>query len=127
MGIAEKAEHVRRAGQTRRHSCHWPGCDVQCPPAKWGCRHHWFKLPGAIRLEIWRAYRIGQEDGDAPVSERYIAAARAAQDWIAENHPEAGKAREPRRPLAGFDHDCETDIVDPREDRPPAGQGDLFG
>lgn len=77
-----KADHVRAAGQTREHTCHWPGCTKQVPPAMWGCRRHWFLLPAAIRNAIWRAYQPGQEDNLARVSEDYLAAAEAAQTWI---------------------------------------------
>lgn len=82
--IGDKAAHVRGAGQTRNHGCHWPGCTRQVPPAMWGCKSHWFKLPAAIRSRIWRAYRVGQEQDGRPSAE-YVAAARAAQDWIRDN------------------------------------------
>lgn len=81
-----KVEHVKKAKQTRAHACHWPGCAKQVPPAAWGCRRHWFKLPKDIRDQIWRAYRPGQE-ADLKPSESYIEAARAAQKWIAEESP----------------------------------------
>lgn len=84
MRIGDKAAHVRAAGQTRRHHCHWPGCEEQVPPAKWGCRKHWYKLPPRIRNAIWRAYRAGQEEDGRP-SRAYIDAAQAAQAWIREN------------------------------------------
>jgi hypothetical protein len=77
-----KREHVRAAGQTRAHACHWPGCGRQVPPARWGCARHWFLLPAAIRNRIWRAYRAGQEETMDPGAE-YVEAARAAQEWIA--------------------------------------------
>lgn len=80
--IASKVAHVTRAGQSRKHACHWPGCSEQVPPAKWGCRVHWYRLPPAIRDAIWRAYRVGQES-DGRVARDYVDAARAAQDWIA--------------------------------------------
>lgn len=80
--IAEKAAHVRRAGQSRNHTCHWPGCDKQVPPAMWGCRQHWYRIPQALRNRIWRTYRAGQEEDGLP-SPDYLAAARAVQDWIA--------------------------------------------
>jgi hypothetical protein len=82
--VATKAAHVRSAGQTRAHTCHWPGCDRQCPPAMWGCRQHWFTLPAEIRSRIWRAYQIGQEQTGRP-SHAYVAAAHAAQEWIHAN------------------------------------------
>lgn len=76
-----KVKHVLAAKQSRNHGCHWPGCEAQVPPAMWGCKHHWFKLPKHIRDAIWAAYRAGQEDTLTP-SSAYIKAARAAQDWI---------------------------------------------
>lgn len=79
-----KADYVKSQGQTRSHTCHWPGCNAQVPPAMWGCRTHWFKLPIALRDAIWAAYRPGQERDMRP-SEAYIAAARAAEAWIAEH------------------------------------------
>jgi hypothetical protein len=82
--IGEKVAHVRAARQSRHHECHWPGCARQVPPAMWGCREHWYRLPKAIRDRIWRAYRIGQEEDGRP-SDAYLAAAREAQDWIRAN------------------------------------------
>lgn len=84
--IGAKAAHVREARQTRRHGCHWPGCTVQVPPAMWGCKTHWFKLPQSIRNRIWRAYRVGQEQDGRP-SREYVDAAQEAQEWIRANHP----------------------------------------
>lgn len=52
----------------------------------WGCKEHWFKLPANLRRAIWKAYTIGQERGDARVSPEYVAAARAAEEWIARNY-----------------------------------------
>jgi hypothetical protein len=76
-----KYDYVRSATQTRTHHCHWPGCTEQVPPAKWGCREHWYRLPIGIRNKIWGAFRPGQEiDGNPSLA--YIRAAREAQDWI---------------------------------------------
>lgn len=80
----EKVRHVRNATQTRRHTCHWPGCNTLVPPAMWGCRPHWFTLPQHLRNAIWRVYVPGQEERNDP-SVAYIAAAKAAQQWIAEH------------------------------------------
>lgn len=82
---SEKVAHVKAARQTRYHGCHWPGCGQQVPPAMWGCRLHWFKLPKEIRNKIWLAYQIGQEEGEVEVSEQYLEAAEAAQEWIRRN------------------------------------------
>lgn len=80
-----KVAHVNRAGQTRDHACHWPGCGKQVPPAMWGCKDHWFRLPVTIRAAIWDTYQPGQEAGDADVPLEYLGAANAAQKWIREN------------------------------------------
>lgn len=83
MSLAAKRQHVARADQTRAHDCHWPGCGRQVPPAMWGCKEHWFRLPRALRDAIWRAYQVGQEEsGD--VSAEYLEAAERAQIWIRE-------------------------------------------
>lgn len=80
--MPSKADYVKAQPQTRDHACHWPGCETQVAPAKWGCTKHWFALPNSVRNAIWAAYRPGQEKTMDP-SEAYLAAARAAQDWIA--------------------------------------------
>lgn len=82
--INEKAAHVRAARQSRLHGCHWPGCEKQVPPAMWGCRAHWFRLPIALRNRIWSTYRIGQEESQSP-SREYLMVARAVRDWIEQN------------------------------------------
>lgn len=71
---------------TDRHTCHWPGCDVVVPPRLWGCAHHWFELPVALRKEIWATYRPGQEITKTPSAE-YIAAAKKVQAWIRSQQP----------------------------------------
>lgn len=78
----DKAGYVVRQGQTRTHTCHWPGCPKQVPPAMWGCSGHWFKLPKSLRDAIWREYRPGQEKDGTP-SDRYLAVAALVQEWIA--------------------------------------------
>lgn len=70
------------AGQTRAHTCHWPGCNLQVKPAVWGCRPHWYRLPKALRDAIWASYEPGQEKTMRP-SEAYLDAAQAVQAWIA--------------------------------------------
>jgi transcriptional regulator with XRE-family HTH domain len=81
--LAAKVRHVKSQGQTRKHACHWPGCDGQVPPAMWGCKMHWFMLPKALRDKIWRAYRPGQERDMTP-SAAYLAVADEVQRWIRE-------------------------------------------
>lgn len=84
--IEQKADYVRRAEQSRDHHCHWPNCNKQVPPAMWGCKPHWFKLPTGLRNKIWRSYKPGQEVDLTPSSE-YLAAAHEVQAWIAEHYP----------------------------------------
>lgn len=91
-GIGTKVAYVKRQGQTRNHECHWPGCGKQVPPAMWGCRDHWYRLPKYIRDRIWATFRPGQEVSMTP-SPAYIAAAKEALAWIAANTqlPKEGK------------------------------------
>lgn len=81
--MTTKADYVRGASQTREHHCHWPGCTQQVPPAMWGCKRHWFKLPMRLRNKVWAAYRAGQEINGTP-SLDYIAVAKEVQAWIKE-------------------------------------------
>lgn len=76
-----KADYVRTQRQDRRHTCHWPGCEAQVPPAMWGCKTHWFKLPADLRRAIWDAYVPGQEQRMDP-SHEYLVVARKVQAWI---------------------------------------------
>jgi len=76
-----KRDYVRRQAQTRNHGCHWPGCDRKVPPAMWGCKPHWFRLPKHLRDRIWCAYVPGQERRMDP-SDEYLAVAQEVQDWI---------------------------------------------
>ena len=66
-----------------RHTCHWPGCLNEVPPAMWGCRRHWFRLPSHLRARIWQAYRPGQEIDKTP-SAAYIAVAVEVRKWCLE-------------------------------------------
>lgn len=65
------------------HTCHWPGCNKEVPPAMWGCKPHWFALPKYLRDKIWATYRKGQEVDKIPSAE-YIVAATEVRDWILE-------------------------------------------
>jgi hypothetical protein len=81
MSISDKVAYVKSQGQTRNHTCHWPGCTKQVPPAMWGCKSHWFVLPVSIRNKIWAAYRPGQEVTMTP-SAAYLQVAKEAEVWI---------------------------------------------
>lgn len=80
--MSTKADYVKSQGQTRKHHCHWPGCDKQVPPAMWGCNTHWFALPTSLRSKVWQAYRPGQEVDMTP-SEDYMEVMHQVQEWIA--------------------------------------------
>ncbi len=84
-----KADYVR--GEASRnttfdHHCHWPGCTKSVPPAMWGCKAHWMRLPLFLRREIWATYRPGQEISKTP-SAAYIEAAKDVEAWIIKNVP----------------------------------------
>lgn len=64
-----------------KHTCHWPGCGKEVPPAMWGCKGHWFTLPKHLRDKVWATYRRGQEITKTP-SPEYIAVAQEVQRWI---------------------------------------------
>lgn len=82
--MMNKAEYVKGQRQTRPHTCHWPGCDKQVPPAMWGCKAHWFRLPLSLRHGIWATYEPGQEVDMTP-SRGYLDAVKAVEKWIREN------------------------------------------
>lgn len=79
--MSTKADYVKAQPQTRGHTCHWPGCNKQVPPAMWGCKPHWFRLPARLRNAIWNAYGIGQEVTMTP-SREYLDVATEVQRWI---------------------------------------------
>lgn len=89
-----KVAHVLAAPDPGGHICHWPGCTRSVKPAFWGCREHWYMLPPLIRAKIWATYRPGQEVSKTP-SPAYLEAARAAEQWIAEQ----GEPRQGTMPL----------------------------
>ena len=81
--ISEKAQHVRAATQNRNHECHWPGCQVQVPPARWGCQRHWYCLPLALaRIALVRDYDPKGADAidgpDLTITPKQVRASRAA-------------------------------------------------
>jgi hypothetical protein len=97
--MTSKADYVRLQPQTRPHTCHWPGCDTQVPPAMWGCIPHWYSLPANLRAAIWRVYVPGQEVTLTP-SRAYLEVARQAEAWIAQhlqNRKAKAAAAPPRR------------------------------
>lgn len=79
----DKKQYVKSQGQTRFHTCHWPKCDKQIPPAMWGCKLHWIKLPMWLRDKIWEAYKPGQEVRMDP-SDEYMDVMTEVDNWIRE-------------------------------------------
>jgi len=86
MTLENKYAHVQRALMTRDHDCHG-GCGRKCKPAHFSCPTCWRRLPVELKRAIWRTYQAGQEEGRAPVTREYLAAATAAQRWLIA-HPE---------------------------------------
>lgn len=85
--VGQKADYVRnelKRNATFDHHCHWPGCTKAVPPAMWGCRTHWYRLPLLLRRKIWATYQPGQEITKDP-SDRYLRVAHEVQEWIAAN------------------------------------------
>lgn len=74
------------------HTCHWPRCPVEVPPAMWGCKKHWFRLPLRLRNRIWQTYVPGQETTKDP-SQAYLDAAQAVQSWIVEYEKNTAQRR----------------------------------
>lgn len=81
----DKVAYVKSQGQTRKHHCHWPGCETLVPPALWGCKKHWFMLPIRLRSAIWRTFKPGQEVTMTP-SREYMVVALETQQWIKDNY-----------------------------------------
>jgi hypothetical protein len=74
-----------------RHRCHAPNCTVPVHPKMHMCKKHWYMLPRALRAEIWRTYRPGQERDKMPSAE-YMEAVRKTTAFIAAS--ESGGADE---------------------------------
>jgi len=58
-------------------------CGKQVPPAMWGCKEHWFKLPNDLRNKVWRTYKPGQEVTMTP-SPAYMSVMKEVDKWIQE-------------------------------------------
>ncbi len=66
---------------TELHDCRWPGCERRVPRDLWGCRVHWFCLPGNLRRQIWTAYRLSPDE----VTPQYLETEARVQQWIKEH------------------------------------------
>jgi hypothetical protein len=76
--------HDGRHTLPKIHECHCPTCTESVPPAMWGCKKHWFKLPKKLRNSIWREYNPGQEI-TKKVSQKYMDVILDVQDWCIKN------------------------------------------
>ena len=63
------------------HLCHAAGCQLSVPPKMLMCKRHWYMVPIALRHDVWREYRPGQERDKHP-SEAYLMAMRAAIEAV---------------------------------------------
>jgi len=61
----------------RNHYCLALECDVPVDPRLLMCSRHWDMVPRAIKQQVYRTYRRGQERDKSP-SREYLVAARAA-------------------------------------------------
>jgi len=107
--MTAKADYVRAHAPAGAfgHTCHWPGCAAEVPPAMWGCKAHWYRLPFALRQRIWRAYEPGQEITKRP-SAQYLAVAKDVEAWIAANAAPDLFASAPPAPQPAADQDHHT-------------------
>lgn len=64
------------------HECPGGGCTERIGSDRLACRNCWFRLPKALRNEIWEAYRnrVGPEG-----YRRHRNAVQAAVEWYVEN------------------------------------------
>lgn len=58
------------------HGCAVGVCDAPCPDKNLMCRAHWFMVPPALRLEVWRAYN---QSIDKPHDRQRLDALREVQ------------------------------------------------
>lgn len=80
-----KLAYLHTQGQTRAHTCHWPGCEAQMPPALWGCEPHWAQIPLDLQSKLFAAYCPGQEnwrEGAERPSPAYVEVAMEVRQWI---------------------------------------------
>lgn len=81
MKIVDKIAYVKGAARSAGHFCHWPECRRAVPPAMWGCREHWFRLPRRLRAALWVTFKPGQEVTKTP-SKAYLRVAEEIQAYI---------------------------------------------
>lgn len=60
------------------HECHWPGCTARVPTEKWGCKHHWYRLPRHLREKLCSAWFNGG-------TREYMAVHDEIDRWCREN------------------------------------------
>jgi hypothetical protein len=62
--------------------CH--GCGRQIPPRLLMCERHWSMVPLAMKKEVWKHYRQGQEYDGKGRTQEYDRAAIAAIEFVLE-------------------------------------------
>lgn len=62
--------------------CRAHGCSERILPSRLMCPRHWFMVPEALRKEVWKAYRPGQENGSV-LTQAYLDAAADAINAVA--------------------------------------------
>jgi cobalamin biosynthesis protein CobD/CbiB len=70
------------------HRCHALGCQKPVPARMFMCLAHWRLVPAALKAEVWRTYRRGQEIRKDPSAE-YLEAAAAAIAAVRESEERA--------------------------------------
>lgn len=87
------------------HLCNWPDCRRPVPYDMWGCRTHWFTLPGEIREAILSGWRFGR----GRLSPEWRAAHEKALEWIRGIHQRSQDVTSPAVPgTGGLDVDSDT-------------------
>lgn len=64
------------------HLCHAKNCAIPVPPKMLMCLRHWYMVPRAIRVQVWKHYRPGQEVDKQP-SREYLTVMKQAIEAVA--------------------------------------------
>lgn len=65
-----------------RHNCHAVGCAQEVERSFLMCRVHWARVPHGLRKRVLIAYTAGQCNDTARIKPAWIAAARAAVEYL---------------------------------------------
>lgn len=79
---------VEHVAPRSTHRCNWPGCRVDgLHPGMWGCKNHWYLLPGKLRSKLYRLSKAWAFE-----TLEYDAAMAKAQSFIERYLREGGRA-----------------------------------